>query len=184
MLFKMKKIKLTPQQKRLWHTLLFLIRFLILVIPLYIILIFQISLLPLQFIVADHASLLLKFFGFEVVQEELILKVGTEPFIFYIGEDCVGWKSMLCYFALIFAVLGVSLRKRLIGLLAGLPLIYLGNLARIFLVVLVQQVYGYSAAMFIHDWLWQAGLIALILILWIIWLSWIKRIKFPKLRLR
>lgn len=170
------QIKLTPQQKRLWHTLLFLIRFTILATPLYLILIFQISLLPLQVVVADHANFLLNFFGFKVVQEELIFTINS--FTFYIGEDCTGWKSMLFYFALIFAVLGVSLRKRLIGLLFGLPLIYLGNLARIFLVVWVAQAWGHSVAMFIHDWLWQLGLIALVLILWIVWLKWIGKIRF------
>jgi exosortase/archaeosortase family protein len=56
-------------------------------------------------------------------------------------------------------------------------LIYLGNLVRIILIVLVEQTYGTNIAMVIHDYLWQLGLISLVLIIWVFWLIWIGKIE-------
>lgn len=163
--------KLTKEQERLWRTLQFIIRFTVFSIPLYLIIWLNIGMMPLQSLVADHTTWAIDAYGYDVSRDGLLMSVGQDsPFMFLIGEDCTGWKSMIAFVALVIATLGVSLRKRAIGIAVGIPLIYLGNLARILLVVMAEAVYGYDAALFIHDWLWQAGLIALVLVLWIIWL--------------
>jgi len=165
--------KLTKEQQRLWRTLQFIIRFTAFSIPLYLIIWLNAGMLPLQLIVADHATWAIGAAGFDVGREGLLLSVGRDrPFTFLIGEDCTGWKSMLAFVALVMAALGVSMRKRALGIAAGIPLIYLGNLARILLVVMAEAAYGYEAALFLHDWLWQAGLIALVLVLWLGWLRY------------
>jgi exosortase/archaeosortase family protein len=165
-------LQLGKRDKRLLETLMFLIRFLLLSIPLYLILILDISLLPLQHTVSGSTLWLLKGMGFTAHSEGLIMYVGdTDPFIFYTGPDCTGWKSMLCFLALVLATMGVTMKKRLFGILAGIPLIYIGNLARIVGVVVIEDAYGLETAMVIHDWLWQAGLIALVLVLWFAWLK-------------
>ena len=46
-----------------------------------------------------------------------------------------GWEFFVAYYALIVASIGVRARKKLIGLLLGVPLIYLGNLLRLILIV-------------------------------------------------
>lgn len=172
--FKLKN--LTPGQQRLWNTLHFLLRLLILSIPLYIMLSIPGVLFPLQGLVTNNAVSLLSL-AYPVSNQNILIEIqspGTE-FQFLISEDCTGWKSMLFLFALVFAVPGVILRKRLLGLLAGIPLIYLGNLLRIFLIVWVQQSWGTPAAEFFHVWLWSLGLITLVILIWIIWLRWIKK---------
>ena len=100
-----------------------------------------------------------------------------QPFIFMINEDCTGWKSMLFLFALIFSVPGIALKKRLFGLVIGIPLIWIGNIARIVGVVLAQESYGVQTALIIHDYLWQLGLIAIVIIIWVVWLSWARKQK-------
>ncbi len=165
--------KLTKEQERLWRTLQFIIRFTVFSIPLYLIIWLNIGMMPLQFLVADHAFWAIDAYGYSVSMDGLLMSVGQDsPFMFLIGEDCTGWKSMLAFVALVIATLGVSLRKRALGIAVGIPLIYLGNLARILLVVMAEAAYGYDAALFIHDWLWQAGLIALVLVLWLGWLRY------------
>jgi len=164
--------KLNEGQERLWKAFIFLVRLLPLSIPLYLILWLNVSMLPMQRAVADQTVWILRALGFDATESSLIISVGAvDPFIFYIGEDCTGWKSMIFYFALILATLGTGTRKRLLGLAIGIPLIYLGNLLRIIAVVFVEEAFGYDAAMWIHDWLWQAGLMALVLGLWLIWLE-------------
>jgi exosortase/archaeosortase family protein len=171
----LKKKRLTPQQERMWRVMLFLVRLTLLSVPLYAVLWLNISLVPMQAVIAGQVAWLLGAAGFGVAVNGLFLTVGEAgagSFTFFIGPDCTGWKSMIAFFALVFATLGIGMRKRLLGLAAGIPLIYLGNLARITVVVLIERGFGLDAAMVFHDLLWQAGLIALVLALWLAWLEW------------
>jgi exosortase/archaeosortase family protein len=169
----MKMPKLTREQKRYWMVFQFLLRFLILSVPLYLLLWMNPSLLPLQRAVTDHSHILLTAIGLEVQSSDLVIMIGScNAFVIYIGPDCTGWKSMIAFFALVFATMGVTMRKRALGLLVGLPLIYAGNVMRIVLVVLIERTWGRGAATFFHDFLWQAGLTALVIFLWLAWLKW------------
>jgi exosortase/archaeosortase family protein len=162
---------LSKDQERLWKTLQFIVRFTLFSIPLYLILWLNVGMMPLQSLVAGHAAWAIDALGYGVSREGLFLSVGqASPFIFLISEDCTGWKSMLAFIALVISTLCVTFKKRALGIAIGIPLIYLGNLARILLVVVIEAAYGYEAALFFHDWLWQAGLIALVLVLWLAWL--------------
>lgn len=162
---------LNPRQQKLWNTFLFLLRLLILSIPLYIMLSLPGLLLPLQSMVT-HNSVSLLSLNYPVSNENVLIRINTpgNEFQFLVSEDCTGWKSMLFLFALMFATLAVPLKKRLLGLLIGIPIIYLGNLSRILLIVLIQQAWGTPAAQLFHTWFWSLGLISLVLLVWVAWL--------------
>lgn len=162
---------LTRDQDKLWRTLQFLLRLLALSIPLYLVIFLALDLTSLQLSVAGATSWALTSLGWSVQQDGILLTANG--FNFILSPDCTGWKSMVFLFALLFATIGVSLRKRLLGLLVGVPVIYLGNLARVLGTVFIQASYGTETALLVHDWLWQFGLIALVMAVWIIWLkSW------------
>ncbi len=171
--------RLNRKQQRLWQTLEFLVRLIVLSVPLYLIIGLGISLYPLQLAAAGQSSWILGAMGYSVQQEGAYLTVSGGPpvqdFLFYVNEDCTGWKSMLFLFALIFAVPGVVLRRRLWGLVFGLPAIWLGNLGRVVGVVLAERSYGVETALLIHDYGWQFGLIALVLVIWAGWLFYARR---------
>lgn len=172
--------KLDKRNENLYKTLVFFSRLLILSIPLYIILTFAIDLGFLQNIVATQSFWTLSFTGFAVAQDGPALSVGLEdptrqPFDFVISEDSTGWKSMLFFAALVIAVPEVHRRKRLIGL-ALLPIVWFGNLFRIWIIVMIERVYGLQAAMLAHDYMWRIGLIILVVGLWLIWLRYVKPI--------
>ncbi|NIO20380.1 MAG: hypothetical protein GTN76_06475 [Candidatus Aenigmarchaeota archaeon] len=172
------KIKFSGEQKRLWETFLFLIKILVFAVPLYLILTFQGILYPLQELVSHNVYLVLNSLGFQVARDGFLINIqGGNPFVFLISEDCTGWKSMLFLTALIIAVPSVKWRKRGIGLVFGIPLIYMGNLLRILIIVHIEQVYGLELANLIHDYLWQAGLISLVLVIWVAWLIWLGKVK-------
>jgi exosortase/archaeosortase family protein len=100
------------------------------------------------------------------------MTVGSErPFSFYLNEDCTAWKSILFLFALIFAVPAISLRKRLVGLGLGIPILWLGNQARILGVVLTERATNVQFAIFTHDYFWRVFLIFLVLGLWLAWMK-------------
>jgi exosortase/archaeosortase family protein len=163
-------LRLDPKQRSLWRSLNFLVRLIILALPLYLIIWLGIDLLPLQLAAASQSAWLLEVTGNQVLLEGTGLLVNNS-FEFIIIPDCTGWKSMIFLFALIFAVPGADLRKRLLGLV-GLPLIWVANLARVYGVVMVQGVWGTEAAVMMHDTLFQLGLIVLVFVVWIIWLLW------------
>jgi exosortase/archaeosortase family protein len=169
------KIKLNKRQKGLFDTLLFLVKLMIFAIPLYLILSFEGIVYPLQEAVSQNIGFILQSLGFKVSLDGFLIKAND--IVFLISEDCTGWKSMLFLTAVIFAVPRVSMKKRLVGLVIGIPLIYIGNLARILLVVFAWQGYGLEFANIIHDYFWQAGLISLVLIIWVSWLVWAGKTK-------
>jgi len=97
--------ELTQGQKKLWGLLQFLTRLSVLAIPLYIILEFGVNLYSWQLAVADHMYWAFTSWGFPITQEGILFKLGgASPFAFIISEDCIAWKSMLFFFALVFAV--------------------------------------------------------------------------------
>ncbi|MFQ5647813.1 MAG: exosortase/archaeosortase family protein [Candidatus Aenigmatarchaeota archaeon] len=161
--------ELTPGQQRLWKTLQFLLRLLALSVPLYLVIFLALDLSAMQLAAAGQSAALLQSLGWTVSQDGTLLTAGE--FSFLINQDCTGWKSMLLLFALIFATLGISLRKRVLGLLVGIPLVWLGNLARILGTIYVQAGFGTGTALLVHDWLWQLGLVALVLAIWLAWLK-------------
>lgn len=160
---------LTPEQERLRDTLEFFVRLMILALPLYGI-IFFVNLFPLQALVAGHSFILLEGMGLAPTIQGAGIQVGDFPF--FISKDSTGWKSMLFLGALILAVPGIRWRKRWLGLLIGIPLIYVGNLGRVIAIVLAEQAWGFEAAILIHDWLWRFGLIALVMGIWLAWFYW------------
>jgi len=175
--------KLNSRQQGLLSALEFLVRLLLLSIPLYVIIGLGINLIALQVAVAGQSGYILQAMGFHVVQNGPFITSsipGGGPFHFLINEDCTGWKSMLFLFALIFAVPGIAMRKRLIGLAIGLPVIWLGNLARVVGVVLAERAYGAENALLLHDYLWQMGMVALVLIIWMAWMRFARARARPK----
>ena len=76
---------LSREQKRMWRTLLFLVRLIVLSIPLYLMLWLNVSLVPLQMLVMDHSSFLFTLMGLDVVREWPFMTVGGQPgFTFFV----------------------------------------------------------------------------------------------------
>lgn len=174
--------KLTSVQQSLWETLIFLTKVIALSIPLYLIILLGISLAPLQQFDATVSSGILRALGYSVKQEGASMTVGTQnPFSFYLTGDCTAWKSFLFLFALIFAVPKAGLRKRLLGLGIGIPILWLGNQARIVGVVLTEQATNVQFALFTHDYFWRVFLVLLVLVLWLAWMKpSLPRMSLPK----
>jgi len=161
---------LTRQQRKLWETFVFLAKVIALSLPLYFIILFSIPLTQLQIFDAYVSSGMLTAMGYHVEQAGASITVGyLNPFSYYLSEDCTAWKSVLFLFALIFAVPAVSMRSRLVGLGLGIPVLWLGNQARIVGVVVTERATDVTFAMLTHDYLWRAFLVALVLGLWMLW---------------
>lgn len=171
--------KKDDNDERLKQTLTFLVKLLILSIPLYLVIWFSIDLYVIQIRAASELEWVLDMAGYDVVRDGASMTVSgggqDYPFMFFIDEDCTAWKSMLFLFALMVAVPSIRWNRRAVGIAVGLLGLWLGNLFRNVSVVLIERSYGVETAMMIHDWLWRAGLMAMVLVIWLIWWSWARR---------
>jgi exosortase/archaeosortase family protein len=169
-----RKIKLDKKQKRLWELEKFLLKVIALVIPVYLIITFGISLGPVQLEAARESGWVLGAMGFKATLYGAAIVTefaGKAPFFFTISADCTGWKAMLFFAALLLAVPRRAWRIRVAGLTAGVAAIWLVNLFRVAAVVSAYSSYGLDAAMLVHDYLWQIGMGLAALLLWAAWLK-------------
>lgn len=86
-----------------------------------------------------------------------------------IVDECTGVFEMVIFAAAVLAF-PTGWRKKLFGLLLGLPAIYLFNLLRIILLVVVGS-QSYATFEFMHLYFWQVTLIIIIASIWIAWLT-------------
>ncbi len=165
--------RLDSRQKALWNVLVFLLRFLALALPFHVLLWLNFDAHFLQVFTARSVSVLLSVFNVQHTSFDIFLVIPLEDvqWTIEIIKDCVGWKSFLAVCGLVFAVRGVGFQRRIIGVLFALPLIYVGNVVRIFSSIYLTRIFGYASFEVIHGILWQGGMIALILAIWIFWLD-------------
>jgi exosortase H (IPTLxxWG-CTERM-specific) len=94
--------------------------------------------------------------------------VSYNGFSVEIIDECTGLLEMVIYLAAVVAF-SASFKKKLIGIAAGVPAIYLFNVLRI-IVLLVAGSMSRRAFDFMHLYFWQATLIIMIATVWIGWL--------------
>ncbi len=94
--------------------------------------------------------------------------VSYRGFSVEIIDECTGLFEMLIYLAAVISF-STTIKKKLIGVAIGLPAIFLFNLIRIIL-LLVVGAGSYDAFNFMHLYLWQVTLIIMISSIWILWL--------------
>jgi len=160
---------LSPEQARLYRSFVFLVRLVVLALPLYIIIMLGVDMHLLQLAAAAHSALLLNLMGQTVILQGTGITMGN-GFQFFIIDDCTGWKSMILLFALVLAIPGVAMRDRGLALLVGIPLVWAANLARIAGIVQAQSAWGTQTALSLHNTLFQAFMVAVVLVIWLAWL--------------
>jgi exosortase/archaeosortase family protein len=157
--------------KKLLATLKFFIKLNLFAIPLYIILIFDLSFGPLQSAVRDLSAGLMMAIGMQPVVTDYIISI---PVIngnwgAFISWDCTGWKSLLAFFALVMAT-PRSMKQRLYGLAFFLPLIFIINIVRIAFMFYFVGVFGLAYYDLVHAVIWSWGLITVVMAFWIVWM--------------
>ncbi len=94
--------------------------------------------------------------------------IAYEGFSVRIIDECTGLLEMVIYSSAVLAF-STSIRKKLIGLAFGVPLIYLFNIIRIVVLVVVGAM-SRRLFDFLHLYFWQVTLIIIIASVWVGWL--------------
>ena len=117
-------------------------------------------------VTADIECWILSLFADKVVCNENL--VSFKGFPVKIIVECTGIYEVLIFGAAVLAF-PTLWSKRAIGLLLGFPLLYLFNVVRIIVLILVGK-YWHSIFDFMHIYFWQATLILMITSVWMLWI--------------
>ncbi|MCD6229392.1 MAG: exosortase/archaeosortase family protein [Candidatus Diapherotrites archaeon] len=86
-----------------------------------------------------------------------------------IVRECVGYISILAVIGLIVGYPFAGFRKKLFGLLIGVPLIYFANVVRITTIMMGVHDIGYWVFDLFHIFIWREGMILVSLGIWFFW---------------
>jgi exosortase/archaeosortase family protein len=167
-------------RKKLWAVALFLIKFNLLAIPMYLVLWLNLSYPPLQIFLTDLVYGTLNFLGYNATL--VTSSVSVVPLIsisdnypkIQISWDSTGWKSLYALAALTIATPSATIKRKAKFLAVVLPLLFVLNFTRILTTILVAVNYGFQYFEIVHTLLWREGLILVVVLLWYLWLRGIK----------
>lgn len=170
-----KKFKKIERQKLLGIEI-FLLKMILLAIPLFAIAEFGMPLLsvllqPVQNFLAWATYSLLAAAGFQVAWNGvyIVMLSGAELFTVEISADCTAWKSLYALAALVVATPISNLAGKAKFLAVWMPVVFVVNFARIASTVMIGLLFGFRYLEVVHTVLWREGLIALIIIIWYLW---------------
>ena len=173
--------KLNPLEGRLLYGLVFLVRFFVLALPVWIVALTGFESYWLETVVARLVVLVLNLLGYGAVFVAQVSEGIGIPGLVLAGKptgivwDCVGWKSFFAFIALVIAVPEINWEKRLKALWL-LPVLFVVNILRIASVVIVGYYWPFAFNV-AHALLWQWGLVLVVLLLWVVWLRIIYNIE-------
>lgn len=162
--------ELTDTQKKLLETLRFMSKLLLAGAVFQGILHIHPDTRFLQAGLAELVSAMLNSTGRETVVQGI--SVFTSQAQYVITQDCLGWKSMAAFIALIYASTQRTL-EHLNFILQGLAVILIANIIRIYTTVVLAE-RGVISFEVIHNVLWSWSLTLLVLAMWIYWLKRLK----------
>lgn len=111
----------------------------------------------------------LQFIGVELAQNGILLGSGEKAYL--VTRDCLGWKSMAAFTALMFASTSHTRWKKIFKpLLLGLVALTLINFFRVFTTVYLSY-QGIISFEIIHTVFWRWGMTFAVLLLWFAWLK-------------
>lgn len=174
-------------RKKLWTVALFLIKFNLLAIPMYLALWLDLSYPPLQTFLTELICRTLNALGYNAVlvisPTSIIplISVSEQSPSIYISWDSTGWKTLYVLSALTIATPFATMKRKAKFLAISLPLLFILNFIRILTTIVIAINYGFKYFEVVHMFLWREGLIFLIVILWYVWLRKENIIRKPKL---
>jgi exosortase/archaeosortase family protein len=157
--------ELSERQERLLDTNVFMGKMLVVGAIFHAILFLYPNTVPVQAAFADLIRWITNLFGYSFRSSGVFILGGESAY--EITQDCLGWKSMMAFAALMYASPG-KLRDNLNYLSAGLLLIVVANIVRVVTTIHLSEL-GIISFEIIHGVLWKWGLTAVVLAGWVLW---------------
>ena len=125
---------------------------------------------------ATDATAAIIYYSLHLFSNETLLSrsvVTFGDFAVSIIEECTGVYEMVIFSAAVLAFPTTG-AKRSVGLLLGIPMLYLFNIIRILVLMFVGRYFA-EIFDFMHLYFWQATLILMITSVWLAWIFWVVR---------
>ena len=174
---RLKRAASTRLNKRLIAILWFLVKFNLLAVPLYALMLMNVSVPALQSFVAAAVHNGLGMLGYDssLNGHFVTFSSGLSIVNVEMNFDCTGWKSMYALLALCLATPALW-KQRLRFLVVGLPAVFIINILRIVTTIAAVMSFGIGYLGIVHSILWQEGLIIAVVAVWYLWLRRINSI--------
>jgi exosortase/archaeosortase family protein len=103
------------------------------------------------------------------------VKDGKRAYLFIVSE-CGAIEVFVIFFASVIAF-PTSFWKRAIGLILGLPILYLVNIGRLSCLYVIRALYSTETFNFVHEYVWQTVYVVFVVALWLAWMEYLVRRK-------
>ena len=163
-------VKWTQKKKVMIDVFFFLVKFNLYLIPFYAIIYFDIDFYPQQIAFTNFLAWVLKALNYPVETSGFMMFIGESKISIDISRDCIGWKSVYSIFALVFATTA-KIKDKLKFLAVWMPVLFIINIFRVLITMLVGLNFGYQYIEFIHTFLWQQVMILAVLAVFYLWLK-------------
>ena len=158
--------ELDGRDRKIYETSVFLSKMLLAGVLFQVILFLQPDTSVLQAYLAQLVQTILNPLGVELERQGALLFDSSASYL--VTQDCLGWKSMAAFTALVFSSTN-KYRRHVKTILAGLGVILIANIIRITTTVYLSHLNLISFDI-IHSLFWKWGLTVTILALWVFWL--------------
>jgi archaeosortase B (VPXXXP-CTERM-specific) len=124
----------------------------------------------LELVTAQTTTGLVHLFGVEAVRNKMI-HLTHDSWI--VNTECTAITIMII-FASFVTVYQTSLKAKGIGLLLGLPVIFIANIMRLLIMAFIDK-FSPAYSNYFHDYLWQVAFIIMVIALWLVWIEKVVR---------
>jgi exosortase/archaeosortase family protein len=100
----------------------------------------------------------------------ILIQMDSGPHVLEVDWSCNFILPFISYIAMAVALLGISVRKRMIGILGGMILIYLGNALRIAILALTGSWFGKEAMDRYHMLVFDEGMALWTMGVFLLWI--------------
>ena len=166
-MFSAKKF-VAKNRRKLLMLVEFIVKFNLLAIPMYAIILSGMQLQPLQDATTSAVYAIFRFLGYAAERSGTTIAFGAPLYTnIVIDTDCAAWKSMYAFAALIVATpFALGWEKRLKLILLGVAALFVLNVVRIVSTVAVAVSFGIGWLDVVHTVLWREGMILAVVLFW------------------
>ena len=158
---------LSGRQEKIFEANIFLGKMLAIGAVFHLILFIYPNTVPIQEAFASLTANFMNFFGYDFTAYSVyVMNAGPG---YEITQDCLGWKSMMAFIALMISSGRVLDNLRYLFL--GLSAIVVVNFLRVVTTIHLSEA-GIISFEIIHGFLWRWSLTAVVLLAWIIWMKY------------
>ncbi len=125
------------------------------------------SLFFFNIINAQTAGALIRFTGLSALVQGNVIQLGSAMWI--VDTECTAINLINIFLAFVL-VYPASVRSKIIGIAAGLPLIFSANMLRLLAMAWVVKMKP-DFFIYFHDYVWQVAFLILIAFLWLVWID-------------